>query len=217
MSKVLYGVTLSPFVKKVYTVLKLKNIDFELNPVSPMEFPDNYEEIHPLKEIPAFIDEDIVIPDSSVICDYLENKYPDIGVYPRSIKKRAKALWLEEYSDTKLCELLAKGFLFEKFVKPNFLNIETDIDHVNDIIENELPPAMDYLEKNISGDFIFGDEITVADISIAAHFLNAEYIGFCIDIDKYPKLSSLLDNVCQTKGFIDCIELDKALMKQFQQ
>ncbi|MCP4181240.1 MAG: glutathione S-transferase family protein [bacterium] len=216
MSKVLYGVPLSPFVKKVYVVLTLKNIDFELIPVSPMEFPDNYEEIHPMKEIPAFTDGKITIPDSSVICDYLEHKYPETGVYPTSIEKRTKALWLEQYSDTKILEVLGKGFFFEKFVKPAFMNMEPDLDVVKDTLENNLPPVLDYLEKNIKGDFIFGDNITIADISIAAQFLNAEYLGYTVDAENHPKLSALLDSAWQTKGFVECSELDKSLISKFQ-
>ena len=43
-----------------------------------------------------------VLTDSSVICQYLEDKYPTPSLYPADIVKRAQARWLEEFADNRM-------------------------------------------------------------------------------------------------------------------
>ena len=58
--------------------------------------------ISPLKRIPVLRDTDRpepnTLPNSSIICDYLEHKYPKPALYPADAFERAKALWYEEYA-----------------------------------------------------------------------------------------------------------------------
>ena len=49
---------------------------------------------------------DATLPDSSVICAYLEKKQPNPALYPGEPFSLARALWYEEYADTALAETI---------------------------------------------------------------------------------------------------------------
>ena len=88
MALIVYGANLSPFVRKVRVALAEKGLAYSLEPVTPFSPPPDFAEISPLKRIPAFRDTDLPEPnnhlaDSSVVCDYLEHKYPTPPLYPR--------------------------------------------------------------------------------------------------------------------------------------
>ena len=113
----LYGVKGSPFVRKALVALEEKGLPYELetmvsvNPKSP-----ELLALHPLGKIPVLRDGDVVVPDSSVICAYLEKKLPSPALYPDDPAELAKALFLEEYADTRMFEVLGP-ILFERVVK----------------------------------------------------------------------------------------------------
>src|SRR5439155_18137296 len=60
-----YGVSASPFVRKVRVVLAEKRVTYELEPIVPVNVPSEYRQISPLGKVPAFRDGDRALADSS--------------------------------------------------------------------------------------------------------------------------------------------------------
>ena len=94
----------------------IKELEHEHVIVMPGSLPEGYLQISPLGKIPAMQDGGLKISDSSVICEYLEERYPDIPVLPSDLAQRARSRWFEEYGDTRFFEALAPYF-FEHFFK----------------------------------------------------------------------------------------------------
>jgi glutathione S-transferase len=113
----LYGINLSTFTRKVRLALLEKGIPHKLE-VAPMGSP-KVKALHPLGKIPVIEDHGIAVPDSSVIIAYVERAYPDRPLYPAGAVPLARALWLEEYADTRLREATLP-FFSEHVVKPLF-------------------------------------------------------------------------------------------------
>ena len=106
MSKpILHGAPLSPFVRKARVALAEKGVDYELDPLVPFGVADEYKKLSPLKKIPCWEEGDFALPDSSAIVAYLERIQPEPSLYPQDPKQFARALWYEEYADTKLAEV----------------------------------------------------------------------------------------------------------------
>ena len=79
---VLYGSTMSPFVRKVAAYAAEKGIDVELQPTG---FPNQTAEFlaaSPFRKMPAMVDGDFSLSDSSAIIHYLEAKYPEPQLIP---------------------------------------------------------------------------------------------------------------------------------------
>lgn len=80
--------------------LELKGLAYEIDPITPFMGGDRFTSLSPLRRVPVLIDDRVTLADSSVICQYLEDRYPAPALYPADIVDRARARWLEEYADT---------------------------------------------------------------------------------------------------------------------
>jgi glutathione S-transferase len=190
----LYGANASPFVRKVMAVLAIKKLPYEHIPSMPFSGDPELAKVSPLGKVPALVDGDLDIADSKVICRYLESAYPEVPVYPTDLKQRARADWLEEYGGTVLAESAA-GIFFHRFMVPNVFKRPIDEEAVGKIIDEKLPPMLDYVESQVPADgFVFGD-LTVADLALASPFVNAGYARYTIDAARWPKTSALVERV----------------------
>lgn len=213
MSSTVYGVSLSPFVRKVLIALEMLGVDYENNPITPIDKPADFNEISPLGKIPAFKDNDITVADSSVICSYLDAKYGPNVLYPSDIVQHTKALWFEEYADSKVAELLGHLF-FERVVKPAFLKQETDHASVDKTINEGLPPVLTYLESQAPNDGFMVGDFSIADIALGTLFLNAKYAKWEVSAEQYPALTAYINRIFVHSTFQTRMTADAQMMQQ---
>jgi len=207
----LYGVCLSPYVRKVAVVINLKKLDCEREDALPGSLP---RELSPLGKIPVLVDGDLTIPDSSVICEYLEEQYPTIATLPRTPSERARSRWLEEFADSKLGELCGGGLFFERVAKKMLLGKSADEARVQEVIDNQLPPVLDYLESQLPAEgFLFGTP-GVADISLATHFINAGYAGYSVDANRWPRTLAFIERLKMLPAMQCQLAAEATLMTQ---
>ncbi|HEX4974537.1 MAG TPA: glutathione S-transferase family protein [Pseudomonadales bacterium] len=211
----LYGAILSPFVRKVLMFLEIKGIPYELQNVAPGAMPEGYETIHPLKRIPALKDDWVTLADSSVICDYLEHRYPAPALYPKEIVQRAKALWLEEYADTKLVEVLGRPVFYKRIITKGMLGQSIDEQEIAAHIEKFVPPVFDYLETQVPEQgYLIGTALSIADISVTSHLINAAYANLPVDAGRWPKLAAYYQRMTQTPAFQARLAHDEKLLSR---
>jgi glutathione S-transferase len=208
----LHGNSVSPFVRKVLAVLQLKNIAFEQTQQMPFTADSEFVKISPLGKIPALQDGDTSICDSRIICEYLNDTYPQCPVYPSDPKDKAHARWIEELCGNQITEQAA-GIFFQRFMRPMVLKQETDEALVEKIINQRLPPLLDYLETQIPAEgFLFGTDICVADISVVTPFVNASYAGYEVDSEKWPKLTSFMLRVKEHSVMAELLQAEAVMM-----
>src|SRR5215208_5563467 len=112
------GSYLSPYVRKVLVVLETKRVPYEIDPIVPFLGDDRFSQVSPLRRVPVLIDDAVTLSDSSVICQYLEDRYPTPAVYPADIAARAGARWLEEYADSRMGDVFIWRLFNEVAIKP---------------------------------------------------------------------------------------------------
>ena len=202
----IYGVIASPFVRKVRIALAEKGVEYEIEPVMPMGVSDEFKKISPLGKIPVYEDGDLTLPDSSVICAYLERTVPSPPLYPSDTKSYALALWFEEFADTKLVEVVSPIF-FQRFVQTKIFRQTCDEAVVERQMRELAPPVLDYLEKSLEGssekslegssdvEGIVGGCFTVADLAIISPLINLHHSGESIDSARWPALSRYYDKL----------------------
>src|SRR6266581_3887249 len=79
----LYDDVFSPYARKVRIALYEKDVPFER--VRALHGDCNrtdFLHVNPRAEVPALVDGDFSLYDSTVICEYLEDRYPDPTLYP---------------------------------------------------------------------------------------------------------------------------------------
>jgi glutathione S-transferase/RNA polymerase-associated protein len=97
----LYEHPLSPYVQKVKLALMEKGIPFETQiPDILSGGGDEFAATNPRLEIPALVDGDVKVFDSTIILEYLEDKWPQPTMLPSSPAERARVRMIEEICDT---------------------------------------------------------------------------------------------------------------------
>ncbi len=108
---IVHGPAASPFVRKLCIFLGEKALAFERRELDPLDKSPRFLAMNPIGRVPILEEPDgNLISDSSVICDYLERSHPTPSLFPTEPRDRARALWLEEYADTKLVEICARVY-----------------------------------------------------------------------------------------------------------
>jgi len=138
------GNYLSPYVRKVLVCLELKGLEYEVDPIAPFVGNDEFTRLSPLRRIPVLLDGELVLSDSSVICQYLEDRHPTPALYPRDIADRARARWLEEYADTRLADGLIWRLFHQLAIKRHVFGEAPNEAVVQHAREVEIPAALDY-------------------------------------------------------------------------
>ena len=205
MNPIVHGGSPSPFVRKVRVALFEKGIEHESRPLVPIPKTPELLALNPLGKIPIFEHGDLTIPDSSVICAYLERVHPEPALYPADPEAYARALFVEEYSDTRLTEAIAPVF-FETFVKPNFFQQEPDAERVEDALENLIPPAFDWLESQLGDGETFLDQLSIADLAVGSHLQGLRMTKRDVDSNRWPKLARYADALLARPSFEKALE-----------
>ncbi len=216
MDLIVYGLPLSPFVRKVEVVLGEKGVEYELKPVNIFPAPDWFAEINPAKRIPVLRDkslgEDATLPDSSAICAYLERKHPEPALYPKDAFAYGRALWYEEYADSELAPQAGMG-VFRPLVVSRLMKREPDVERARKTVREALPPMFDYLEREIAGrEFYVSERFTIADIAVATQFANLALAGVRPDPKRWPELTAFLERVLGRPSFKRSIEIGQKLV-----
>ena len=208
----LYGAGLSPFVRKVRVVLAEKQLAYDHDPVVPFNVSADYKAISPLGKIPAWKDEAGALSDSSVICAYLERRHPTPAMYPSDPYQYARALWFEEWADSALIGVAGAKIFFPRVVAPRFFNQPADEAAVQKAIDEELPPLFDYLESQVTADWIAGGQFSVGDIAIGSVCVNMRLANVSVDAARWPKLARYMARIHERPSFKTLIEEDRAAL-----
>ncbi|MGZ8350476.1 MAG: glutathione S-transferase family protein [Allosphingosinicella sp.] len=203
------GSYVSPYVRKVLACLALKDLSYEIDPITPLYGSDEFERLSPLRRIPVLIDGDLVLCDSTVICAYIDEAYAGAPLLPSNPADRARARWLEEYADTRLGDVFIWGLFYQKFVHPIIWGEPGDQARIEKTLAEDLPRELDYLEGELPADgFLFG-EIGLADISIATFFRNGAYVGFEVDAARWPRTAGFVARTLGHRLFADLLPFEQ--------
>lgn len=220
MTITVYGSALSPFSRKVLVFLEEKGIAYENEQISPFGPPDWFAEISPMGKIPVLRDTaagpDGTLPDSSIICAYLEDSHRQPALYPSDPFERARASWLEEYADTALSAVVGGPFFYALVVR-RLMGQEADRETAEANLKNDVPSRFAYLDEELAGkEFFAAAAFSIADIAVASQLVNFKFAGGEIDPGLYPNLAAFAERVHARPSFAKFIEagqgmLDKAL------
>lgn len=203
------GSFVSPYVRKVLACMNLKDLAYEVDPITPFYGNEEFERLSPLRRIPLLIDGDFHVSDSSVICAYLDEQFPDRPLLPASARDRASARWFEEFADSRLGDLFIWSLFYQKVVRPIVWSEPGDEARIEKALKEDIPEALDYLEAKMPAQgFLFGD-IGLADISIASFFRNGSYAGFETDTKRWPKAAAFIDRTLGHPCFADLLRFEE--------
>src|SRR5215468_7505039 len=98
---VVYEHPLSPYAQKVKIALAEKGVEFECRLPDFMSGQDpDFAAANPRLEVPALVDGDTRVFDSTVILEYIEDRWPTPPLLPSTPAERARVRMIEDLCDT---------------------------------------------------------------------------------------------------------------------
>jgi glutathione S-transferase len=114
----LFHLPLSPYCRKVRLVLAEKRLPFELRVERAWERREEYLTLNPAGTVPTLVEDNgLAIPDSNVICEYLDEAYPDNTVVGHTLGERVEVRRLVAWFDGKFDAEVTRNLNGEKYVK----------------------------------------------------------------------------------------------------
>lgn len=212
---IVYGSSLSPFVRKVLAFAAEKGIEVENKIVRPGEADPEFDAASPFRKIPAFRDGDFAISDSSAIIAYLDALKPEPNLIPTEPRPRARTIWYDEFMDTILFDCGRKMF-FNRVVARLMTGKPGNLEAADKAEREELPPLLDYLEGVIpDSGFLVEDRLTLADIAVASPFVNFRHLKVVADPGRYPKLNRYVEAILARPSFTPLIARETAFLARF--
>lgn len=209
---IIYGGTLSPYVRKAVVFAIEKGIEFELvqafGPMGPPEF----KQASPFGKIPALKDGDFMLADSTAIVTYLDALKPEPNLIPGEPRARAKAIWYEEFGDTMVAACGGKVF-FNRFVAPRLLGRDGDLAAADEAQRTEFPKLVDYLESVVpQSGYLVEDRFTLADIAVVSPFATMAYADCAVNPTTHPKAFGYIQTILTRPSFAGLLEKEKAFV-----
>lgn len=170
----LYTHALSPFSGKVRIALDEKGLraDEEQLPITRQAIthkPKALLDANPRGQVPTLVDGDLVLYDSTVVLEWLEERHPEPPLLPTGADARARARLLEDEGD-----FLMNGAVAELLAQSWRLKDPADRDEAAfAAAAAKLHAAFDRLEATLADGraWLAGDAFSVADLSL--HFVVA--------------------------------------------
>lgn len=100
---IVYEHPLSPYAQKVKIALREKEVPFEVmtpDAIGSGDTASSFLEANPRGEVPVLIDDGFAIFDSTIMLEYIEDKWPSPSLLPTSPQARAQMRMLEDVCDT---------------------------------------------------------------------------------------------------------------------
>ena len=172
----LYEHPLSSYAQKVKIALREKGLDFKVETPAALgsgKAEGAFAAASPRNEVPALIDGDVRIFDSTIILEYLEDKFPSPPLLPREPAARANARMIEELCDT-LYEAINWGLGEIGWFKRAEGRLADDMKAK---AASQTRQLLDWLEGKLAAKTWFGGDFGWADLSVAPYLNRSVHYG----------------------------------------
>ena len=170
----LYDYPQCPFGQKVRIVLAEKDLSYEMVFVdlrkSEQKRPE-FLRLNPFGKVPVLVDDEVVVYDSTIISEYLQDEYPHPALLPEDSALRARARQFEDYAD--LAFTLPVGVLMAEVRKPEG---ERDAERVRRARE-EVERTLAFLNSSLGEQPFLAGEFSIADAAFAPRLMVLQAVG----------------------------------------
>jgi len=174
----LYDADRCPYCARVRIVLAEKRIGHETVVVDLDDRPAWIYEKNPLGRVPVLEEDAFVLPESAVINEYLEERYPEPALWPADPAERAHGRLLVER--------------FDSLSRPYYAVRRGDED-ARDRLDEQLAS----LDEVLAGrEYLTGREFGLADIAYLPWILRGES-NLGVDLERFPALAEWVERVSE--------------------
>lgn len=196
----LYSGTTDPFSQRCRFVLYEKGMDFQVIDVDMFNKPEDIAVMNPYNQVPILVERDLVLYESNIINEYIDERFPHPQLMPADPIMRARArLFL---------------YRFEKELFSQIDNLDSasqqKSDKARQIIRDNLVQIAPVFTKQ---KFMLGDEFSMLDVAIAPLLWRLEHYQITMPKQAAPLLK-YAERMFTRQGFIDAMTPSEKAMRK---
>ena len=195
----LYSGTTCPFSQRCRIVLYEKQMDFQVIDVDLFNKPEDMAVINPYNRVPVLVDRDLVLYESNIINEYIDERFPHPQLMPPDPIMRARARQL-------LFTMEHELFSHIDALERNQKSAEKSREHVRDRL-TELAPIFTKQKH------MLGDEFSMLDVAIAPLLWRLDHYGIELGKPAAP-LMKYAERIFSRQGFIDALTPSEKVMRR---
>ena len=195
----LYSGTTDPFSHRCRIVLFEKGMDFEVIDVDLYNKPEDIAVINPYNRVPVLVDRDLVLYESNIINEYIDERFPHPQLMPADPIMRARARQLLHTFEHEL-------FSHLEALEANQKGVDKVRAHVRDHL-TQLAPIFTKQK------FMLGEEFSMLDVAIAPLLWRLEHYGIELPKAAAP-LMKYAERIFSRQGFIDALTPSEKVMRR---
>jgi stringent starvation protein A len=198
---VLYSGTTCPFSQRCRFVLFEKGMDFEIKDVDLFNKPEDINVMNPYGQVPILVERDLVLYESNIINEYIDERFPHPQLMPADPVMRARA------------RLFLFNFERELFIHVQTLensNNQKLIDKGKLVIRDRLTQLAPILLKN---KFMLGDDFSMLDVAIAPLLWRLDHYGIDLPKSAAP-LMKYAERIFSRPAYIEALTPSEKVMRR---
>jgi RNA polymerase-associated protein len=187
----LFSTPTDPWSHRTRFVLAEKGIDIELVNVDPAKLPEDLLDLNPYHSVPTLVDRDLVLYDSRVIIDYLDERFPHPPLMPIDPVTRAQfriALFRLERDWYSLSETILAG--------PGSASA-----HARKLLTEAVTSSADVFKQK---PYFLSDEFSLVDASIAPILWRLPLYGIELPVAAQP-IVKYMNSIFARAAFRACL------------
>jgi len=171
----LYDAPRCPYCARARIVLAEKGVEYETVEIDLADRPDWLYEKNPIGKVPVLEEDDFVLPESDVIMEYLEERYPDPALLPADPADRAR--------------VRRHVYRFDLNLGDAYYSFRRGEEHGAE----RLAHCLSFFERGIGR---WPERYSLAEIAYVPWLLRLrDMLGF--DLSPYPVLLERLERLCE--------------------
>lgn len=195
----LYSGDTCPFSQRCRIVLFEKGMDFEVVDVDLFNKPEELAQMNPYNQVPVLVERDLVLYESTIINEYIDERFPHPQLMPPDPVMRAKARLILHSFETEL-------FSHIKALEKGGAEADTARDHVRDQLIKMAPV---FARQK----YILGDEFSMLDVAIAPLLWRLDRYEISLGKSAAP-LMKYAERIFSRQGFIDALTPAEKVMRK---
>jgi stringent starvation protein A len=198
---VLYSGTTCPFSQRCRFVLFEKGMDFEIKDVDLFNKPEDINVMNPYGQVPILVERDLVLYESNIINEYIDERFPHPQLMPADPVMRARA------------RLFLFNFERELFVHVQTIensNKQPSIDKAKIVIRDRLTQLAPILLKN---KYMLGDDFSMLDVAIAPLLWRLDHYGIDLPKSAAP-LMKYAERIFSRPAYIEALTPSEKVMRR---
>lgn len=196
----LYSGAIEPFSHRARIVLNEKNVTFEIREVDPGNLPEDLIDLNPYNSTPTLVDRDLVLFDSQIIMEYLDERFPHPPLMPVDPVSRARSRMMLHRIDRDWYSLLP--------------DLEGNDEAKKAAAQKEFRESLSSISPVFEAKpYFMSEEFSLVDCSIAPLLWRLEHYGVELPAAAAKSINAYSERLFEREGFKDSLSADEKALK----